>query len=338
MELKYLVARYSGKRILFVILAAEEAKVQERLAETSCSIFFSGEWQEGELSQKKFERWFAKVDRWIVTSALVDSDVLTSMVCDAHVSGKRVEDLEAFFLEVDPMVPANCQQLIHFLTTKGVPKDKGVRLYSAIRYAIEPLVALVIILLLSPILLMVAIAVKLSSPGTILYSQERVGYRGKIFNIYKFRSMTQNAEGGVATWAQATKTDSKLTPIGGFLRSAHLDELPQLWNIVRGEVSFIGPRPERPEFVKELTERFPLFKLRPLVKPGITGWAQTQQGYANSYSDSLRKLELDLFYIIKFSPLLDIKIALKTIAIVFMGGTEGLKRARAQASIRTLHR
>jgi lipopolysaccharide/colanic/teichoic acid biosynthesis glycosyltransferase len=140
--------------------------------------------------------------------------------------------------------------------------------------------------------------------------------------------MQENAEGGVAAWSSASKTDSKLTRIGGFLRSAHLDELPQLWNIVRGEVSFIGPRPERPEFVKELTERYPLFKLRPLVKPGVTGWAQTQQGYANSYSDSLRKLELDLFYIIKFSPLLDFKIALKTIAIIFMGGTEGLKRAR----------
>jgi hypothetical protein len=168
MELKYLVARFHQKRVLFVILNSEEESVKSRLAEASCDLFFSGDWQEGALSQKKFERWFARVDRWVVTSALVESDVLSSMVCDAHVSGKRVEDLEAFFLEVEPAVPANPQQLIHFLTTKGVPKNQWVKLYSCVRYSIEPVIALAIILLLSPIMLLVALAVKFTSTGPIL--------------------------------------------------------------------------------------------------------------------------------------------------------------------------
>ena len=328
MELKYLVGSYHGKRTLFIISNQEERSVRERLQQTPCQIFFTGSWHEDGLSNEKFERWFSKVDRWVVTSELVQSDILSSLICNAHVGGKRVEDLESFFLELKPIVPANSEQLIHLLTTKGVPKDEWLKFYSLVKSTLEPIIALFLIILISPVLLFIAIAVKFTSTGPIFYTQARVGYRGKIFRIFKFRSMQENIERGVAAWASASKLDSRLTPIGGLLRSSHLDELPQLWNIVRGEVSFIGPRPERPEFVSELTKRYPLFKLRPLVKPGVTGWAQTQQGYANSYSDSLRKLEFDLFYIIKFSPLLDFKIVLKTLAIVFMGGTEGLKRAR----------
>ena len=144
--------------------------------------------------------------------------------------------------------------------------------------------------------------------------------------------MRVDAEKGIPTWAAATQSDPSLTLIGGFLRASHLDELPQLWNVIRGEVSFVGPRPERPEFVKQLTEVFPLFRLRTLVKPGITGWAQIQQGYANSFADSLRKLELDLFYIMKHSVRLDLQILMKTFLVLFTGGTEAIKRKRTSRS------
>jgi len=152
------------------------------------------------------------------------------------------------------------------------------------------------------------------SPGPIFYRQLRVGKSGRNFSIVKFRSMTVNAESNGAQWS--THGDPRITPVGRFLRRTRLDELPQFWNILKGEMSLIGPRPERPEFVAKLAESIPFYRARHAVKPGLTGWAQVKYRYGSSEEDSLIKLQYDLCYIKHRSPVLDLRIISKTIRVV----------------------
>ncbi len=168
------------------------------------------------------------------------------------------------------------------------------------------------LLLLCLVFPVVALLISLDSPGPIFYSQERVGLRGKPFRIYKFRSMRIDAEGkGRAMWA--AEYDKRITKVGHFLRSTHLDELPQLFNILRGDMSLIGPRPERAEFVTELRKTIPFYNYRLAVKPGLTGWAQVKYRYARTDNDTLIKLQYDLYYIKNQSFMLDIFIIVKTV-------------------------
>jgi len=166
-----------------------------------------------------------------------------------------------------------------------------------------------------PILLLTAIAVKLTSKGPIFYRQERMGLMGRTFEVLKFRSMTANAEvDGVPQWAQ--KNDARVTLVGKFIRKTRIDEIPQIFNVLRGDMSFVGPRPERPYFVEQLTEKIPMFDKRHTVKPGITGWAQLNYPYGASVEDSRRKLEYDLYYIKNYSIFLDLLILVQTIRVV----------------------
>jgi exopolysaccharide biosynthesis polyprenyl glycosylphosphotransferase len=161
----------------------------------------------------------------------------------------------------------------------------------------------------------VAIAIKLESPGPVFYSQERVGRYNKPFHIYKFRSMITDAEqANRPVWAQ--KNDSRITRVGQFIRKTRLDELPQLWNILKGEMSFVGPRPERPVFVKDLEEKIPFYSQRHIVKPGLTGWAQIRYEYGASIEDALKKLEYDLYYVKNMSIFLDIMTIMETVHVV----------------------
>lgn len=167
------------------------------------------------------------------------------------------------------------------------------------------------------ILPLVAIAIKLSSSGPIFYKQARVGKHGKEFSIWKFRTMRVDAEKNGPQFTSSTKTDPRITLVGRLLRQLRIDELPQLWNVIRGDLSFIGPRPERPEFVAPLVERMPYYHLRHLTRPGLTGWAQVQWlTPTSSLEDNLIKLQYDLYYIKNRSFLLDLSILLKTIGIV----------------------
>lgn len=161
----------------------------------------------------------------------------------------------------------------------------------------------------------IALAIKLESKGPLIYSQKRVGLNGKIFTVYKFRSMVKNAETGKAQWAQ--ENDARVTRIGKFIRKTRIDEIPQFWNILKGDMSFVGPRPERPEFVSELKEQITFYNERHLVKPGLTGWAQINFPYGASVEDAKQKLSYDLFYIKNQSVALDISIILKTVNTVF---------------------
>jgi exopolysaccharide biosynthesis polyprenyl glycosylphosphotransferase len=172
--------------------------------------------------------------------------------------------------------------------------------------------------LFSPIIALTAIAVRLESKGPVLYRQSRVGITGKVFNLVKFRSMQLNAERDKgAQWAQ--EEDPRITRVGRFIRRYRLDELPQFFNVIRGEMSFVGPRPERPCFVEELREQIPYYDERHSVRPGITGWAQVEYGYGASAEDAFRKLEYDLFYLKHLSILFDIAIVFRTVRVVLFG-------------------
>ncbi len=170
----------------------------------------------------------------------------------------------------------------------------------------------------APLMLLIAIAIRLDSPGRALYRQRRVGLGGRCFELLKFRSMRADAEreNGVQ-WAE--RDDPRVTRVGGVLRKFRLDELPQFLNVLRGDMSFVGPRPERPEFVDVLRERIPFYDERHSVRPGLTGWAQVQYAYGASVEDALRKLEYDLFYLKNMSPFFDAAIILQTVRIVLFG-------------------
>jgi sugar transferase (PEP-CTERM system associated) len=169
----------------------------------------------------------------------------------------------------------------------------------------------------TPIMILVVAAIKATSPGPAIYSQRRVGKNGRVFTIHKFRSMYQDAEARTgAVWA--TADDPRVTPVGRFLRRTRLDEIPQLWNVLVGDMSLVGPRPERPEFVAELTAQIPFYGQRHVVRPGLTGWAQVRHSYGASVEDALQKLQYDLFYIKHLSIAFDLFVALETLKTVLV--------------------
>ena len=168
-----------------------------------------------------------------------------------------------------------------------------------------------------PIMILSAIIVKLESKGPVFFIQERIGEGNKKFNIVKFRSMTTDAEKDGPQWA--SKNDNRVTKWGKIMRATRIDELPQLWNVLRGEMSFVGPRPEREFFIQQLEKEIPYYNLRHTVKPGLTGWAQVKYPYGASIEYSYRKLQYDLYYIKHHDIIFDIKVLLKTITIVVFG-------------------
>ncbi|MDH2363808.1 exopolysaccharide biosynthesis polyprenyl glycosylphosphotransferase [Priestia megaterium] len=188
------------------------------------------------------------------------------------------------------------------------------RAYFTLKIIADFLIALFGLVITSPILLFFIIVIKLESKGPAFFLQERVGVNGKLFHIIKLRSMDINAEKNGAQWA--TKNDPRITKVGSFIRKTRIDEIPQLINILKGDMSLIGPRPERLVFTEQFDEEIPGFKNRLIVKPGITGWAQVNGGYDISPSE---KLSFDLYYIQNLSFLIDLKIAFKTIRVIFTG-------------------
>jgi exopolysaccharide biosynthesis polyprenyl glycosylphosphotransferase len=193
------------------------------------------------------------------------------------------------------------------------PPHRQVLIHSAYSF----LIALTALVVASPVMLLTALAVRLSSRGPVLFRQTRVGLNNTTFTLYKFRSMYVDAEERTgAVWAQAN--DPRVTPIGRWLRSLRLDEFPQLFNVLRGEMAIVGPRPERPEFVKPLAETIPYYLNRHAVKPGITGWAQINYKYGNTIEDTVVKLEYDLYYIKNLSFSLDLLIMFHTVKTILL--------------------
>jgi len=187
----------------------------------------------------------------------------------------------------------------------------------ALKRLLDILASASVLVLTAPFLVLAALMVKLEDGGPMLYRQERVTQGGSVFRIMKLRTMTTDAEAGGAVWAQ--KGDRRVTRIGRFLRRTRLDELPQLVNVLRGDMSFVGPRPERPEFTAELARALPLYNERHLVRAGLTGWAQVNYPYGASLDDARSKLSYDLYYVKNFSVLFDILIIAQTLRVVLSG-------------------
>lgn len=193
--------------------------------------------------------------------------------------------------------------------------SSGRRLSAFAKRIFDVVVSLILVVFTAPLVLLTMIAIKLESKGPALYRQARIGLFGESFDVLKLRSMCTNAEvDGKAQWAQ--KNDPRVTRIGKIIRKLRIDELPQLWNVLRGDMSFVGPRPERPEFVSGLEEKLTYYAERHMVKPGITGWAQINYPYGASLQDSRAKLEYDLYYAKNYTPFLDIVILLHTLRVV----------------------
>ncbi len=187
-----------------------------------------------------------------------------------------------------------------------------------VKRSVDLLISLTLLAVMLPFIILTAIAVFLETGRPILYSQTRVGMLGKEFRIYKFRSMRQDAEkDGKARWASAN--DNRVTRVGAFIRNTRLDELPQIYNVIKGEMSIVGPRPERPEFVLELKEKIPFYDTRHYVKPGLMGWAQLKYPYGASVEDARGKLEYDLYYSKNYSLLMDFLIMIQTVEVILLG-------------------
>ena len=189
------------------------------------------------------------------------------------------------------------------------------RLSAGLKRVTDIGISLAVLILTLPLMLITALLIKLDSPGPVFYRQERVGLHGQAFTVLKFRSMSVDAEaGGRPRWA--SRHDARVTRVGGFIRSTRIDELPQLLNVLNGEMSFVGPRPERPHFVEQLAQIIPFYHERSYVKPGITGWAQVNFPYGASIEDARQKLSYDLYYVKNRSLLLDIMILFSTVRVI----------------------
>lgn len=239
---------------------------------------------------------------------------LPAAVYDLALNGVRVIDSLSFWEEQHRRTPLHASDRGQFLA--GFRHSRKAD-YEIVKRLADLTLAAAMGVLALPVMAVVTVGVKLSSPGPALYSQERLGRFGRPFRLYKFRSMRTDAEKDGPRWSQAD--DPRATRFGRFIRRRHLDELPQLWNIIRGEMSFVGPRPERPEFVAELRERLPYYSLRHLVRPGLSGWAQINYQYGSSVEDAAHKLAYDLWYIKNRGAAIDLRIFLKTMAEALKG-------------------
>lgn len=226
-------------------------------------------------------------------------------------------NLPSFYEQLTGKVPVSVIEEFWFLENM---MDSRRNIYETFKRSFDLLFGLILGAISLPLYPLIALLVKLDSSGAIFYRQKRVGQDSQIFNIGKFRSMIKDAEKDGAKWAQ--KNDPRITRVGNFLRKTRLDELPQLWNIIKGDMSFVGPRPERPEFVfgTNMERQIPFYQIRHLVKPGLTGWAQINFDYGSSLEDTVEKLQYDFYYLKNRSFILDLAIILKTIRIILSGG------------------
>jgi len=231
------------------------------------------------------------------------------------VRGINIIDGESFYERITGKLLVEKINPSWLIFADGFVKSKVSR---AVKRLVGLLLSTLMLVLLSPLILLVAIAIKLDSPGAALFSQERVGEYGKIYTLHKFRSMRADAEKESGpVWA--SEEDPRVTRMGKIIRKLRIDELPQLWNVFKGDMSFVGPRPERPVFVEKLKKIIPYYNERTSVKPGVTGWAQIKYPYGACENDALEKLKYDLYYIKNMSALLDLIVIFHTAKIVLLG-------------------
>ncbi len=234
-------------------------------------------------------------------------------VLECKVNGTQVLDVSTFFERQTGRITLNALHPSNLIFSDGFIQNN---FYQLLKRLFDIMASLILLMVTWPVMIITALAIMIESgfKGTILYKQVRVGLYNENFEVFKFRSMGMDAEKNGAQWAQ--KVDARVTKVGEIIRKYRIDELPQLFNVIKGEMSFVGPRPERPEFVKELSEKIKFYEIRHYIKPGITGWAQICYPYGANEEDSRNKLEYDLYYMKNFSIFLDVMILLQTIQVV----------------------
>lgn len=231
-----------------------------------------------------------------------------------RLNGIQIEERELLYERVTGKIAVEALRPSYLIFNEGFRKSP---LRVATKRALDVVASFFGLLLSLPIILLTAIAIKLDSRGPVYYAQERVGQEGKSFMLYKFRSMRSDAEAKTGpVWARAN--DDRITNVGRFIRKVRVDEIPQMWNVLRGEMSFVGPRPERPVFTEELSKEIPYFLERLCVKPGLTGWAQVCYPYGNTRADAIQKLQYDLYYIKNMSIIFDLAVILQTVKVVML--------------------
>jgi sugar transferase (PEP-CTERM system associated) len=253
------------------------------------------------------------IDRIIVAMQDRRGAMPVRELLDLRLQGVRIEDGTSFMERLSGKLSLNGLNPSAFIFTDGFKIKSSQQILRRVTSMGVSFVALVI---LSPFLPFIMLAVRLSSPGPIFFKQVRVGLRGRHFKLYKFRTMRQDAEAGGAVWA--LKNDPRVTRFGGFMRRTRIDEIPQLWNVLRGDMALIGPRPERPEFVQWLTSEIPYYELRHLISPGVTGWAQVRYQYGATLEETKRKLEYDLYYIKHLSMGIDLLVLFETLKTILL--------------------
>ena len=268
-----------------------------------------------------------RLDRILVTSKALVNASLCKRFCQLRYSGIIVMPLIIVCEELDQHVPIELITPEWLLNASGEPHllyiKKVKRLFDIVCASVGLVVGM-------PVLLLAILAVRVTSRGPIFYHQRRSGKFGRDFHMIKLRTMCTDAEKGGVQWAQGQgangSRDPRVTLVGGFMRKYRIDEIPQLWNVLKGEMSFVGPRPERPELIVELAKQIPYYEERMMVQPGITGWAQVNYPYGASVMDARRKLEYDLYYLKHMSAFLDVFILLDTVRTVLFGGAQGRVR------------
>jgi exopolysaccharide biosynthesis polyprenyl glycosylphosphotransferase len=252
----------------------------------------------------------------IAEPGVEEQEELTSMLIECKFRGVQIQHAPDFYEELNRKIWLEALWPGWFIYSEGFRLSRTKQVFKQL---FDFFLAAVFIVCLAPLMLLVALVIKVDSRGPVLFKQTRIGQFGVPFVLYKFRSMREDAEADTGpVWASVD--DNRATFVGAFLRRTHLDELPQILNVLRNEISFVGPRPERPEFVKSLEKQIPFYQLRHYVKPGITGWAQVRYPYGDSVEDSYEKLQYDLYYAKHASFRLELKILMATVRQVLLGG------------------
>jgi len=308
---------HRGRRLRFVLDVLPEERAQfiagfERVSAARYIHFLT----RAELAECLLRRAAHRIDLIIISRGALTGLDADATLLRAHLAGIPIIDHRRALADLFGRINTENLDVWTYLL-EATPQTPLLRLAAALKRATEPLAAAVLAGLFLPVMGVLAMLIRLSSPGPVLYRQLRTGYLGRHFMLLKFRSMRVDAEADGPRWAG--DNDDRCTPLGRFMRRTRLDELPQLLNVMRGEMGFLGPRPERPEIYRQLARDVPLFAVRTLVRPGITGWAQVMAGYAASIEESRTKLEHDLFYIQNMSPRLDLIILAKTLWVAVAG-------------------
>ncbi len=253
-----------------------------------------------------------KVGKVVVCYKQARGSFPVSELIKCRFRGVEILDIYTFYELLHGKILINGLRPSWLIFSEGFKKTK---LLKFLKREIDIVASALGLLIALPILIITAILIKIESKGPIIYKQERVGENNKVYNLYKFRSMRVDAEKDTGpVWAE--ENDNRTTKVGKFIRKIRIDEIPQMINVLKGDMSFVGPRPERPYFVKMLSAKIPYYNERHSIKPGITGWAAINYGYGANFEDALEKLQYDIYYIKNISPLFDLYIILKTIKIV----------------------